>query len=333
MSNNKKSKIKKQEKPNMTTINQAVKKIFEEIFEAKKDEKILILCDKKTKKFAEKIFDSSTKYGKEIVCYEMPLLENNGQEPSKEIACLIKEFDIVLFLTSKSLTHTKARKDANKKGIRIASCPGINEEMLKRTIVVNYEKMFDIENKILEGMSKAKIIRITTKLGTDISFRIYNKKIKTSKFLSEKGSYNNLPLGEVFVSPKEGTANGVYIVDASHAGVGKLDKPIKFIVKNGNVEEIKGGKSAKKLINILESIKDKKAYNIAELGIGTNFKAKITGKILEDEKVFRTCHLALGNNKFFGGKIDVPIHLDGVIQKPTIYFDKNKIMANGKILI
>lgn len=317
----------------MTKIKQAVKKIFEEIFEVGKHEKILILCDAKTKSFSEKIVNNSKEYGKEIICYEMPLLKNNGEEPDKITANLIKKFDVALFLTSKSLTHTKARKNANKKGVRIASCPGMDEEMLKRTIVVEYEEMFHIENKILKEMKKATKIKIVTQDGTDLSFEIYNNKIIKSKFLSNKGSYNNLPLGEVFVAPKEGTANGIYVVNASHAGVGKLDKPIKLFVRKGFVREIKGGKSAQELIKILDSVKDKKAYNIAEFGIGTNLKAKITGKILEDEKVFKTCHIALGNNKSFGGKVDVPIHLDGVISNPTIYFDEAKIMEDGELLI
>ncbi len=123
-----------------------------------------------------------------------------------------------------------------------------------------------------------------------------------------------MPLGEVFVSPKERTANGTYVIDGSQAGAGIVDKPIKITVKKGYATKIQGGKSAAKLRQVLASINDKNAYNIAELGIGTNSKAKFTGKTLEDEKIFKTCHISLGNNKSYGEKIDVPVHLDGVTQ-------------------
>ena len=83
---------------------------------------------------------------------------------------------------------------------------------------------------------------------------------------------------------------------------------------------------------VLDSV-GKEARNIAEFGIGTNDKAKITGNILEDEKVIGTCHIALGNNAGFGGKINVQLHLDGIIKKPTIWVDNKKIMENGKFLI
>lgn len=74
------------------------------------------------------------------------------------------------------------------------------------------------------------------------------------------------------------------------------------------------------------------ARSIAEFGIGTNEKAKISGIVLEDEKVLGTVHIAVGNNKSMGGEIDVPIHLDGVIRKPDVYLDGELIMKKGKML-
>ena len=78
-------------------------------------------------------------------------------------------------------------------------------------------------------------------------------------------------------------------------------------------------------------LKNKLYKNVAELGIGTNYKAKIRGNILEDEKVLGTCHIAFGNNKHFGGKVDVPFHVDFVIQNPTIYSDDVLILKDGKL--
>ena len=71
--------------------------------------------------------------------------------------------------------------------------------------------------------------------------------------------------------------------------------------------------------------------NTAEIGIGTNYRAKITGNVLEDEKAAGTCHIAFGNNKHFGGKVDVPFHVDFVIKKPAIYADGLLLIKDGKI--
>ena len=77
----------------------------------------------------------------------------------------------------------------------------------------------------------------------------------------------------------------------------------------------------------------KDARNIAEFGIGTNDSAKLSGVLLEDEKVMGTVHLALGNNITMGGTFNVPIHLDGIIKKPTVYLDGKLLMKSGKLLI
>jgi leucyl aminopeptidase (aminopeptidase T) len=77
----------------------------------------------------------------------------------------------------------------------------------------------------------------------------------------------------------------------------------------------------------------KMAFNIAELGIGTNDQAIVTGAILEDEKVMGTVHIALGNNISMGGTCDVGIHLDGVILAPTVSVDGKLIMERGKLKI
>jgi len=84
-------------------------------------------------------------------------------------------------------------------------------------------------------------------------------------------------------------------------------------------------------VNILNKY-GKKAKNIAEFGIGTNDQAIITGFTLEDEKVMGTVHIAVGDNSSFGGKVEVNSHLDGIINKPILFIDGEKIIYSGKLL-
>jgi leucyl aminopeptidase (aminopeptidase T) len=107
---------------------------------------------------------------------------------------------------------------------------------------------------------------------------------------------------------------------------------IRVEVKNGIETKITGGKAARKL-NVIRDKVGKKARNIAEFGIGTNDSARLSGILLEDEKVMGTVHLALGNNVTMGGSVNVPIHIDGVIKKPTVFIDGKLLMEDGKLLI
>jgi leucyl aminopeptidase (aminopeptidase T) len=78
----------------------------------------------------------------------------------------------------------------------------------------------------------------------------------------------------------------------------------------------------------------KNARSIGELGIGLNRKARITANMLEDEKVYGTCHFAVGSN--YDGDAEALIHLDGLVRTPTITVvgssgQERTLMAGGKL--
>jgi leucyl aminopeptidase (aminopeptidase T) len=115
------------------------------------------------------------------------------------------------------------------------------------------------------------------------------------------------------------------------AGIGMLKTPLTIEIINGYAEKITGGEEADRLIEMLDKTgRDSRA--VAEFGIGTNYKAQLTGMILEDEKVFGTIHIAFGNNISMGGRISVSSHLDGLINEPDVYFDDKLIMKKGKMV-
>lgn len=319
----------------MTTLSIASKIIVSKCLALKKNEKCLIITDENKKNIGKEIFLEALKISKKIDYIEIPVGKINGEEPSREVAKKMLNYDVIICPTTKSLTHTNARITASKKGARIVTLPGITKDIMCRCIDVDYNDMKNISTKIGNFLDKGKVARVTTKKGTDITINISKVKSHGKKGgdFTHKGDYGNLPEGETFLCPNKIGTNGVYVVDASQAGVGKLKKPIKIIVKNGFAIKFEGGVEAKKLSKLLQSIKNKNAYNVAEFGIGTNKKAIITGIVLEDEKVFGSCHIALGKDDSFGGRVNVPIHVDGVMNKPTITIDNKIIMKDGKLLI
>ncbi|MFA4923703.1 MAG: aminopeptidase [Ignavibacteriaceae bacterium] len=298
------------------------------------DERVLVISDVEKREIGLSLFENAKRLGHQSLYVEMIPGKVNGEEPSDEIAELMKKFDVVLCPTSTSLTHTDARRSASALGARIATFPGITKEVMIRGLNADYKKISGLSLKLKEILEKGKRVRVTTKLGTDISFSIEGRTSYASKGLFHaKGESGNLPTGETFLAPVEGTANGVFIVDGSMAGLGLVKNTnLKIKVENGYATEITGGKMAKKLVKMLDAT-GKDARNIAEFGIGTNHAAKLSGVLLEDEKVLGTIHIALGNNKSMGGSVGVALHLDGVIKKPTVYLDDTLLMKKGKLLI
>ena len=301
---------------------------------AQKGESILIVTDEFKNKIGKALFVNAKKLGHESVYLEFKSREMHGQEPPHQIAEMMKLFDVVLCPTAKSLTHTNARRNASALGARIATFPGITEDIMIRGLNADYKKIAALTIKLQLILNDVNMVRITTASGTDITMDISGRKALPSKGLfHNKGESGNLPTGEAYIAPLEGKSNGVFYVDGSMAGLGVVkSKPIRIEVKEGYAVNVSGGVQAKKLDATLTKY-GKLARNIAEFGIGTNDKAKLSGVLLEDEKVMGTIHIALGDNKSMGGNVDIPIHLDGVVKKPTVYFDSKMIMKSGRLLI
>ena len=285
----------------------------------KPNEKCLIITDSKLKRIGMELFRNASKITKKIKIVLVKIPKTHGAEPSKEVAKEMLKFDVILMPTTNSLSHTRARENASKKGARIASMPGISADMMQRTLDVDFYKIRGLNSKLISKLSNKTEIRITTKKGTNIKFHTQSRKwIGDDGIYAKRSAFGNLPAGEIFIAPLERKTNGKIVCDASVGAFGKVDKNLEIVVKNGYIKSIYGGKIANQFQKLLIN----KLYkNVAELGIGTNYKAKITGNVLEDEKVFGTCHIAFGNNKHFGGKVDVPFHVDFVIRNPRIYAD------------
>ena len=315
------------------TLKKAANTVLKQCVDLRKKETLLIITDMQRKKIARAIYEAAFHLCRHVMMVTIPVAEVNGEEPPAIVSEVMKKYNVIIAPTTRSITHTMAVKNARNKGARVATMPGITEAVLKRGMSADYAKVEELSCRIISALRKGTAIRITTKKGTDI--RIFRKKasrvIADSGFIS-KGGLANLPAGEAMLVPDYGRTSGVFVVDASMGGIGKVDRPIRIAVKNGFAVRIGGGRAANSLRNTLKKY-GKNAYNIAELGIGTNYKARISGVVLEDEKVFGTAHIALGNSKGLGGPTYAPCHLDGVFRKPTIYVDKKVIMKDGKLLI
>ncbi|MBW2989267.1 aminopeptidase [Candidatus Woesearchaeota archaeon] len=318
----------------MNSLGQAIESVFSANLAVRNDERVLILTDKDKRILGGLFFDAAKLFAGDVDIIEIPVGKINGEEPPPSVAERMLDYDVQLLVTSKSLTHTDARKKACMKGARIATLPDTNEDMLKRALNVDYGKMHDRIRRISDRLDSGRSVTVRTGRGTDISFSIGGRKAhgRNSGIFTEKGRYGNLPDGESFIAPAEGSAEGVFIIDGSVGGIGMVDEPIRVYVKKGYAERIEGGKAAERLKDMLTNV-GRDGRNIAEFGMGANDKAKITGNLLEDEKVLGTAHIALGNNSGFGGNVNVALHIDGLIDKPDIIIDGGKIMEEGRLTI
>lgn len=300
---------------------------------ARAGERVLVVTDEPLRGIGLALQRAAKDLGHEVLLVEMLPRKSNGAEAPPEVAELMKQFDVVLCPTSKSLTHTDSRRAASAAGARVATLPGVTEAIMVRCMNADYGEIAARTYRLCALLEKTRTVRVTAPAGTDIVMPIGGREAHASSGLfREKGQWGNLPTGEAYLAPLEGLSNGVVVVDGSMAGVGMVSEPLRIQVENGYATDITGGPEAQKLIALLEP-HGKDARTVAEFGIGTNDKAILTGIILEDEKVMGTIHIAFGDNKSMGGSVRVASHLDGLIRHPTVWFDDQEIMADGRLLV
>jgi leucyl aminopeptidase (aminopeptidase T) len=301
----------------------------------RREESLLIVTDTKLREIGAALRAAALELGNDPVLIAMEVRSRDGEEPPESVVNAMVHSAVVIAPTARSLTHTAARRKACAAGARVATMPGIRRDTMIRCLSADYYAIAERTKRMTEILTAGSCLRITTTAGTDITLPIKGiKAIASTGLIHAPGSFGNLPSGEAYLMPVEGGSEGVFVVDGSMAGIGNLagKRAITIRVEKGRAFEIRGGAGAKALREKLEPL-GAKAFNIAEFGIGTNDAARITGSILEDEKVMGTIHIALGNNMSMGGTVDVPVHLDGIVKNPTVELDGKKIMDRGKLLV
>ncbi|MFH0943182.1 MAG: aminopeptidase [Candidatus Beckwithbacteria bacterium] len=296
---------------------------------AKSGESVLIVNDPTRTDLVGSFKTAAKEITDKVEVITFPGTKGNGQEPTLVVAQKLLSANIAFLITRYSLSHTKARKNACEAGCRIASMPGITLEMIARTLSADYLKIAKLSNQLANILTKADTARLTSPSGTNLSFMLTNRLgFADTGIYTKPGSWGNLPAGEACIGPLENKTQGTLVIDGALADI-DLDQPIKININNGFATNITGGNAAKKLKSQLNAV-GPEAFQIAELGIGTNPLAILQSDILEAEKVYGTCHVALGNNLSYGGTINVPFHSDGLITQPTLTIDGKIILKAGK---
>ncbi|ODA44653.1 Leucyl aminopeptidase (aminopeptidase T) [Thermodesulfovibrio sp. N1] len=243
----------------------------------------------------------------------------------------------VIALSNFSTSHTNFRDLLTRVcGTRYASMPLFDISMLDGAMSADWMKIYKRGLKIKKILREVIKIHIETPNGTDITLFKNKRKIHIdSGILTKKGSFGNLPAGEVFLAPLEDLSEGRLVLE--WAPTRKLNTPLILHIKEGRVVEIQGDEPYKMELERKLSERPENR-NVAELGIGINDKASKPDNILESEKILGTIHIAIGDNSSFGGKIRTPFHQDFIFFAPNVYgIDTNGkeiiILKEGKILV
>ncbi len=313
----------------MPDLKPAAETVVRRCLAVKPGEEVLVIADPRTRTIGEVLRDEAAAVGGEAVLALMDAREMDGNEPPRSIAGALSGCDVFMAPTSRSLSHTTARKRASDKGARGATLPGITEEMLARLMAGDFDQMAARSRAVAAVLTEASTAHVTCPLGSDLRLDLTGRKgIADDGDLTAPGAFGNLPCGEGFIAPVGG--EGV-IVASSVGPLGISEEPPRVTVEGGFVVSAEGGLGPEWL-KLLEAHGDP-GRNLAELGVGTNERARLNGLMLEDEKILGTVHVAFGASAGIGGTVAVPIHLDIVILDASLEVDGRPVLERGQFVL
>ena len=310
-------------------LRESAKALLASSLDLNRGERLLIVTDPERQPIGEALFEAGTELGADSVLAVMAPRQANGQEPPEHLAAAMAAADVIVAPSTHSLTHTQARRGATERGARLATMPGITEDMFSEgAITADYAEVERLTKRVAHALQAAGEALIVTN-GHELRVSLEGRDaIASTGMYREPGTAGNLPSGEAFLAPVEGTAEGELLVDGSIAGIGRLERPVLLEIAEGRLQAA-NGPEGERFLALLD--RSPEGRNLAELGIGTNGKARLTGVILEDEKIYGTIHVAFGSNDTFGGTVKAGVHLDAVVIDPELYLDGKLIVGGGDL--
>jgi leucyl aminopeptidase (aminopeptidase T) len=313
----------------MFDLGPAVATVIRDCLAVKAGEDVLVIADAATRPIGEALRDGATAAGGDAVLAIMDERATDGTEPPRPLAAALSACDVFIAPTTRSLSHTQARRRASDAGVRGATMPGVTGEMLARTMAVDFAVMAARSKAVAELLDAASSAHVSCPHGSDFRFQLTGRAgLADDGDLTAAGAFGNLPAGEGFIAPLSGSGT---IAAASLAPLGLSDEPATVTVHDGRIVAAEGGLGPEylKLLRAHGEL----GTNLAELGVGTNECARLTGNVLEDEKILGTVHVAFGASAGIGGTVSVPIHLDVVVLDASLEIDGRQVLVEGRFVL
>jgi leucyl aminopeptidase (aminopeptidase T) len=314
----------------MTGLARAVRTVVRNCLAVAPGEDVLVVVDEPLQDVGEALRREAQDAQADAVLAVMSARENHGVEPPPPIAAALAACDVFIAPASRSLSHTRARKAATDNGARGATMPTVTADMLTRLMDVDFDVLRARSRAIAELLSAADEAHITCPRGTDLRLDLRGQEgMADDGDLTAPGAFGNLPCGEGFIAPAGGEGT---VATRSLASIGLVQgHPAHLTVEGGRLTKATGPEG-ERLYELLTGAGEQ-GTNLAELGVGTNERAQLTGNVLEDEKMLGTIHVAFGASAGIGGTVSVPIHLDVVVTDATLIVEGTTVLDAGRYVL
>ncbi|MEZ4387457.1 MAG: aminopeptidase [Candidatus Krumholzibacteriia bacterium] len=302
----------------------AALRAMEAALELRPDDHVLVVGDEVCGACPGAFAAAARRYGCRVTTYDLPPNGRPLAEIPRDLAALIPGPTVVVNAIPGHTAETPFRiawlNLVERQGsIRMGHAPGISEDMMTGgSLDVDYRRMQLRERLMLDLLEGAETVRLRSNLGTDLTVDVHERPF-ISDLKASPACCINLPCGEIYCAPVEGSAEGVLMVDGPIGHEGVPPMPVRIEIKAGKVLDVVCADALWQDRISRNFRHDAGAAMVCELGMGLNPGARLVGRMLEDEKALRTAHVAFGDNQGFpGGSLHSGMHVDCLVHLPTI---------------
>jgi len=316
--------------------------VIKTCMDIRRGENVLIVCDPTTGDIGQALHEAANERSDRVLLIVMPKARHHGEEPPSPVANLMRQQQVVIAPTRYSLTHTRAIRQSLREGSRVATMPGMTNEMFSRGgMSADFSIIKQKISDLAPHFRRRRIVKVTSEEGTNVTFEVNWRewKLDDNGICNRPKMLTNLPAGKAFIMPREGSMNGTVVIDGSWES-NLVDEPITLIIEEGMVMDVKGGTIAaairQEFGEAAKRLRPKERENVwtmAEFGFGMNPQARLSGNVLEDEKRLGTCYFSVGDNTALGGSSSVGIHIPGVLKNANVWLDDTLFISKGEFIL
>jgi len=309
---------------NLDRMIESARRAMVAVLQLRPTDRVLVVQDPQCQKCSDAFYQAALAEGCATTAYPLPARGRPLKSMPGDMAAAVEGHDVVINVMAGSSDEVPFRIEwltlLEERALRVGHSPNIREDMMEDgPMDVDYGLMVDRADRLIDALDEAVSVRITTPLGTDVTLDLRGRRFITDVKITETERGVNLPCGEIYCAPVEDGAEGVLVVDGPIGGEGAPPSPVTLEIEAGRVTSVRceAPRWQERITELLDT--DAGARTIGELGIGLNPKARLVGIMLEDEKAYRTAHIAFGSNIGIpGGVNESTTHIDYLVHRPTI---------------
>lgn len=282
---------------------QAIQRILRENLQYRDGERVLVLTDPEMCGCAGALAQSLREAGARPRLLSVDPAEFSAREPDPLVLSALQNTHVAFLVTRRSIAHSRTVLDLlHNRAIRIADASGIHFDQLVRLL----DAPPGLSDELFQFLRRGGTLRLRSVMGTDLELQIDTVHRDTAF----PGTFLELPPGEVYVLPKVSSVNGLLVVDSSASELGRVEEPVKILIREGLVKQMSDPRLAPNL--------DPSMLCLTKLGFGTNRAAGKTGNPFEERKAEGVMSLGFGSNELYGGAFRAPFHFWVCLSSATI---------------